>query len=470
MFPVFVNDGQHEVPDSDIYYIVAKEGLFLKKRVGVMESIAPVSNISILDSVESDAKLHISKMPASKFAKIVEFFRAVYKKYYAESIVLLFYDEERKRHHVVPPYQKVTSGSLDYNRGISIDGMTMIGTIHSHGRMSAFHSGVDDSDEETFDGLHITIGDVDEEEFSVSASIVVNGHRFMVDPCDYVQRLELVRDIDEKVTKSTITFYRFKDGKLVKDEQEARKRGGYTYRKYDKRYQINVSKKYKKVDEAWLNNVEKGTYRPAVSYGYGYGMYGNSNWGNNYDPSFWNEKYRTTPTRVPKSASFTGKDRPAEFPGQKIKDVETEEFNPCFDCIHRDIKIMWALEQYTEEEGNEPEDLIDNFVHISKEENNKIDSTVICGFCGITYSTLKDDLECPSCGAMDPMSADYETAEEPIKCSTCGNRFYMSLDDVCPFCRNPLVEESYVEDTSLVTRIPEPDKQNVLPLTLKKGE
>ena len=45
MFKVHINDGS-ALPDDDVYYIVAKEGIFLKKKLGVMESIAPVKNIS----------------------------------------------------------------------------------------------------------------------------------------------------------------------------------------------------------------------------------------------------------------------------------------------------------------------------------------------------------------------------------------------------------------------------------------
>lgn len=40
------------------------------------------------------------------------------------------------------------------------EGWIIYGTIHSHCNMPAFHSGTDDSDEENFEGLHITIGKV----------------------------------------------------------------------------------------------------------------------------------------------------------------------------------------------------------------------------------------------------------------------------------------------------------------------
>ena len=50
MFPVVLNDGKSELPNDDIYYVIAKEGVFLKKKLGVMESLAPVKEISILQS------------------------------------------------------------------------------------------------------------------------------------------------------------------------------------------------------------------------------------------------------------------------------------------------------------------------------------------------------------------------------------------------------------------------------------
>ena len=53
MFQVVINDGQTEMPDDDVYYIVGKEGIYLKKKIGVMDSIAPVSQISTLQSVAS---------------------------------------------------------------------------------------------------------------------------------------------------------------------------------------------------------------------------------------------------------------------------------------------------------------------------------------------------------------------------------------------------------------------------------
>ena len=74
MFKVIIADGKEELPKDDIYYIVAKEGVFIKKKLGIMDSISPVKNISILESVQATAKMNIEKIPAIAVAKISNFF------------------------------------------------------------------------------------------------------------------------------------------------------------------------------------------------------------------------------------------------------------------------------------------------------------------------------------------------------------------------------------------------------------
>ena len=90
MFKVVLNDGQNEMPEDDIYYVIGKEGVYLKKKLGVMESLAPVKNISILKSVISSATMHIEPIPGKWIAKVMNFCREVYKEYRSEAIVMLF--------------------------------------------------------------------------------------------------------------------------------------------------------------------------------------------------------------------------------------------------------------------------------------------------------------------------------------------------------------------------------------------
>jgi PRTRC genetic system protein A len=476
-----VNDGQEEMPQDDVFYIVAKEGVFLKKKLGIMESIAPVDNISILDSVSTMAKLHIRRISGKNFGKVINFFKAVYKEHRSESIVLLFYDEAKKRYKIFPPRQKVTAASLDYNRGITVDGMTMIGTIHSHGSMSAFHSGTDDDDEKSFDGLHITIGDVDDEEVSISASIIANGYRFMVEPSEYITNLNLVKDVDKTETGFGTKVYRMVNGKLVLDKKESSK-SSYTWRKFDKRYMVNVPEEQQRFNKKWLDVVEKGSYvYHYPGYAGGYGMYGESGWGRHYDPTAW-QKYRKVGQKVAghlnppgQKTVIIGKDGKVDdskkqkclFPLDEI-DLQDDDFNPCEGCLYRDYKVMWAIEQYTDEVDDiDEEDLISNFVPAEEYDN------IFNGNVGEDHEQIG--------GALIPNVSDGK----PYVCPYCNNKFFLMGHEACPFCYEAItytvVEKEEVKqekDGSFLTendefyketlkqaqgnqRIPDPEKSEI---------
>ena len=458
MFQVVINDGQTEMPKDDIYYIIGKEGIYLKKTMGVMDSLAPVSRISTLQSVATSARMRISKIPGPKFAKVIEFFRAVHQKYYAEAIVLLFYDEEKKTHTIIPPHQNVTGGACDYDRGITIEGLTMIGTIHSHGGMSAFHSGVDDKDEETFDGLHITIGNMRDAEVSISASIVANGHRVMVDLNDYVDQLTLTRDIDEKEEKATTTIYRYVAGKLVKDEKKT-SRYSYTQRRYDKRYVTTVTDHQKRFNQRWMKMVEKGTYSYTGAYGYGVHAANRGGWGGNYDAAAWGNRQpwrrnnNLPPTIIQGQKTIPPQNvGPHKTPGIEFPPHDLTDENPCSTCLYRDEKIDWAIQQYTEEvEGPDEEDCTNNFILDDEydhmfEKGQSTTINIICAKCNTKFN-LGISSTCPQCGESAPDEIDMKNVDltpmDPVigcdfVCPTCGNTFTHKGKDECPFCEEEL--------------------------------
>ena len=473
MFPVVLNDGKQELPEDDIYYVIAKEGVFLKKKLGVMESLAPVKEISILQSITATAKMHIEKIPGPMFAKIIEFFRAVHGIHRGEAIVLLFYDEANKKYNIFPPKQKVSAGSVEYERGITIEGQTMIGTIHSHGSMSAFHSGVDDKDEESFDGLHITIGDVNDPEVSLSASICANGYRMMVDASDYVDKLKLTKDIDEEAKAATTTIYRWQAGKLVKDEKKT-SRYSYNFRKYDKRYVVEVTDHQRNFNKKWLKVVEKGTYtyrRQAAGFGYGYGVYGGAydGWGYNYDPLAWQGHRQVGPHRPPNRPGSNivvvgkpgGKVPPQNVGPQKTPGIvfpeheeDVEDFNPCVNCTWKEVKLDWALEQFTVETDEEldEDEMSDNF--ISGEDYDRIfnaddNGNIICHVCREKYHDSQK--QCPACNAkkveniMIPVSVNPLIGEE-FSCPHCKTDFTHEGIDACPNCKEELDFSDFLKD------------------------
>jgi PRTRC genetic system protein A len=200
MFKIFINDGTNPLPNDNIYYIIGKQGVFLKKTMGLIDSIIKVDKISILNDVQETAALNVSKIPTITFSKIIKFYKDIYEKYHGEAVVLLYYNQTRKWFKLQIPNQNVTGGSAIYENRKTIENYQLIGTIHSHGSMSAFHSSVDDNDERNFDGLHITVGRVTEVNLDISCSVVVNGKRFILDPLNYIAGISKVPSPEARET------------------------------------------------------------------------------------------------------------------------------------------------------------------------------------------------------------------------------------------------------------------------------
>ena len=191
MFPIYLADRRNMNPKDDICYIVAKNGLFVKKKLGIMESVTPVKDIPSLDyEMASYARMKLPKIPKSIFCSIFSLFRKVYELYRSESTALLFYNEKKKKFRVGVPYQKVSFTGAECIKMGSPQGFITIGSVHSHCNFNAFHSGTDITDEEYIEGLHITIGNVDEDQFSLVASIVSNRKRFKVDPLGFINGID----------------------------------------------------------------------------------------------------------------------------------------------------------------------------------------------------------------------------------------------------------------------------------------
>ena len=436
MFKVFVNDGTQEIPKDDIMYIVAKGGIFLKKKLGVMESIAPVKDISILNGIETMARMHITKIPASMFAKTIEFFRAVNKDIRgSEAIVIHYYNEETGKHKIEAPFQKVSGASLDYTKPVPPEGWNMIGTTHSHNTMSAFHSGVDDADEKYFDGLHITIGNVDEEHVSVSASIVSNGSRFMVSPEDYIDGIELVVDIDQLEKRPYASHWKWDS--VTKTSIKVESTHTYTVRKYDKRYDVHVTDSQKIFNKKWMKKVEYST--PTYGYGYGYGWWGNQagktkGWSNSFDSSAWKtwkKENVVTKSEVkkiePPKEKFTG----------TVEIVEEADINPCEECAFRDHKVEWILDQLAEEETGTKEfwECMQCQTFFCTDENGN--GEAICPEC------FDDDY------VVEATEADLRAQEELYYCERCGSEAKTEYfkDGICPFCGSQAVSEKIEERT-----------------------
>lgn len=250
MFPVVVLDGQNEIPNDDIFYIVAKNGIFMRKNFGFFDTISKVDKISILEECSPYANLNIAKIPGRKFTQILSLFRDVYQKYKGECNVILHYNPKRKRYRIDIPPQGVSGGTVEYRNGEeTYKDYVRIGTIHSHASMSAFHSGTDHNDEINWDGLHITLGYMNRDYFNISCSVMAHGKRYMVNPEDYIEGIEMGE------FEIIPQFKRFIVTNGIREEKPNEKTLGYISTQPPKDY---------KYPKDWMTKVDKYKPRPIV--------------------------------------------------------------------------------------------------------------------------------------------------------------------------------------------------------------
>lgn len=251
MFKIIIMDGKQKIPNDDICYLISKNGIMIKKKLGLIDCIVPVDTISVLEDIKPYAKMSIPKIPADIFAQITAFFRAIYDEYRAESMALMFLNPKTNEYYIHIPYQKVSTGGIEYHRGFVLENYVMVCSIHSHANFGAFHSGTDHDDEKNFDGLHITIGKLGNEFVEIASSIMANGTRFKVDPLDYI---EGITEIDVEDKEEEEMFYYIGSQKI--------KISGRKKLKNEKQYFVeSVS-----FNPEWMEHVEGTKYIQNIPY------------------------------------------------------------------------------------------------------------------------------------------------------------------------------------------------------------
>jgi PRTRC genetic system protein A len=166
---------------ANFAYVLDANGWKIFKKNGISTALIPVDSVSGLAMLETKIDFTATKLPLELVRKVTAWFKAVYQKYRSEAVGYLFYRPSTGEWDFMPPVQTATGASAKYEEAPKREGWTVVGTIHSHGSMSAFHSGTDDADERFFDGVHITVGRCDSVP-EYSCSLVVQGKREIVDP------------------------------------------------------------------------------------------------------------------------------------------------------------------------------------------------------------------------------------------------------------------------------------------------
>ena len=205
MYPIWIRDGQNPKPDADIYYELAANGLFLPKQMPFWTATVQVDRISVLEEETPSLNLRLPTIPKEIVTEMARFFAWVYKKHGTEAMVLVWFSDREKKYRISAPTQQVSASSLRYEIPNRLSGEYLVGTFHSHGNLSAFHSGTDQCDEKSLDGIHGTFGNfgglINGDKFSLSLQAAVNGTRFPLEP---VKWLEGIKEANEIKTLDSI--------------------------------------------------------------------------------------------------------------------------------------------------------------------------------------------------------------------------------------------------------------------------
>ena len=199
-YPIWVHDETTPKPDARIFYEVAKNGVFLHKKMRYWDTVVPVRGIDFLQDADSTFTLGLPPIPGALMRDMGYFFAWASSLYFTEAMVILWWNEATSSYRISAPVQRVSSGSISYDMPDRLKDEYPVGTFHSHGSGGAFHSSIDQCDERSFDGIHGTFGRIyglrTGSFFELSVEAAINGTRFPLDVLATVGGL--VSDEDQK--------------------------------------------------------------------------------------------------------------------------------------------------------------------------------------------------------------------------------------------------------------------------------
>lgn len=164
-------------PPDPFYYVATKDKFLVHKQTMFGKVLVPVSEIPHLEEHGPMLWYDIPKVPATLINQVWSFFNAVWERRKTEAMVYLTWRNGEYR--VFVPDQHPTGGHVTVENMDARKlqrGWRIAGTIHSHCNFGAFHSGTDKNDAAKHDGIHMTMGHVDDPtKFDIAIMVSING-------------------------------------------------------------------------------------------------------------------------------------------------------------------------------------------------------------------------------------------------------------------------------------------------------
>ena len=200
---ILPKDGIEALPEPENpYYVATRQGTYLYKRNMLGKFLLPVRPDDLPEGFYHDLPAddvmgviwrEFPSLPASLMGQAVDFFQRTYDRQKTEAELLITYNEDADPcYRLFCPTQRVSGGGVQsiHDAGHFERGWQLVGSLHSHADMAAFHSGTDINDASSFAGIHITVGHLGHKEPSFAAMITINDVRK-----DY--KIEAIADISE---------------------------------------------------------------------------------------------------------------------------------------------------------------------------------------------------------------------------------------------------------------------------------
>lgn len=172
------------LPEGPIAVVAGAAGLFKIVRNAFYTACVKLDGLPSLADLEESVELHVPVLPLDLFRQVEAFFVQVYELHRSEAVVLLYCNPAARAWRIVVPPQEVLGLHVSYDLESLPEppaGFELFGTAHSHAAIAAFHSGTDDTDEAFFDGMHITVGNVDKPQRSYACRWILAGKVFPAD-------------------------------------------------------------------------------------------------------------------------------------------------------------------------------------------------------------------------------------------------------------------------------------------------
>lgn len=193
--------------------LVSEEGIFKRVETDDFMAWAPDKEDPLpIVELEEDQTLPFiwkgAKISHKIWATILRFLYEINKAHSSEAMVTLYYHPQNKAWLVEAMPQEGVGMSIETIRNDDYDSIRAeiadyveFGSVHSHCNAPAFQSGVDEDDEHDRDGIHITIGHLNQAVFDSHTRVVYRKGTFNFDFENLIEMDPEIEDLLKKVSR-----------------------------------------------------------------------------------------------------------------------------------------------------------------------------------------------------------------------------------------------------------------------------